>query len=286
LKLTRRSIGNQPLPHLPGQRRGTPLFPGQEYFSRTTDATSSYHGFALRVERRLSQGLSFVGAYTVAKSLDTSSTLQGAVTVPQDSFNLQAERGRSDFDIRQRFVTSALWELPFGQGKRWASSGPASYLLGGWQLGGILALQSGHPTTAQLSASLNGTGNNAAGSARPDLIRNPNLPPSQRTPERWFDIGAFVSPPTFMDAQGPFQLPGNAGRNVIDGPGFKNLDLTIQKATAIAEQQVITFRAEFFNLANHPNFDLPVRTFGTTNFGVINSAKSPRVIQFSLRYAF
>jgi len=89
-----------------------------------------------------------------------------------------------------------------------------------------------------------------------------------------------------MDNQGPFQIPGHAGRGIIDGPGFNNVDLTLQKTTLIGDRHQVAFRSEFFNLTNHPNFDFPVRTVGTANFGAINSAKSPRVIQFSLRYSF
>ncbi len=298
LHLTERTISNQPLPNLPNQRRGKPPFPGQEYFSRATDSTSSYQGFVARLERRLSGGLLFVGAYTFSKSLDTASTLQGAVTLPQDSYNLGAERGRSDFDIRQRFVLSALWNLPFGPGKRWIQSGAASRILGGFQMGGILTLETGQPTTAQLSSSNAGTGNNAAVSARPDRVGDPFQPgpvaanptcvaPTQlQTPTHWFNPCAFALPPTFTDANGQFSIPGNAGRNIIDGPGFNNMDFTIQKSTTITERHQIIFRAEFFNLTNHPNFDLPGRTLGTATFGAINSAKSARLIQFSLRYSF
>lgn len=132
------------------------------------------------MERRFSQWLSFVGGYTISKSLDTSCTLQGDSTLPQDSWNLQAERGRSDFDTRQRLVVSALWELPWGRSQARLQPGVASYFLGGWQIGVSLALQSGQPTTVQLSNSNNGTRNNAADAAPPDLLRNPHLPSSQR----------------------------------------------------------------------------------------------------------
>jgi len=286
VKLTGREIGNQPLPNLPGQRRGAPPHPGQEYFSRASGFTSSYNALVLRMERRFSRGLSVVGAYTWSKSLDTSSTLQGMSTVPQDSYNLGAERGRSDFDTPQRFVLSSVWALPLGRGERWATTGFASHALGRWQLGNILTLESGQPTTAHLSTSLNGTGNNAAGSARPDLIANPNLPASQRGPARWFNTAAFASPPTFTDASGTFQIPGSEGRNVISGPPLKFWDISMQKAASVTENQKLAFRAEFFNLLNQPNFNLPNTTFGTANFGSITSARNSRIIQFALRYSF
>lgn len=286
VKLTGRTIGNQPLPNFSGKRRGVSPFPGQEYFSRASDNTASYNALVLRLERRFSQGLSLVGAYAWSKSLDTSSTLQGMTTVPQNSYDLSAERGRSDFDTPQRFVLSSIWALPLGRGKRWASAGWTSHLLGGWQVGNILTLEAGQPTTAHLSTSLNGTGNNAAGSARPDMIGNPNLAASQRGPAHWFNAAAFVEPPTFADAQGPYQIPGNEGRNVISGPPLKDWDFSLQKIGAITERQQISIRADFFNLTNHANFNLPNTTFGTASFGSITSARDPRIVQVALRYSF
>ena len=286
VKLTGRFVGNQPLPNLPGARRGQSPFPGQEYFSRASDNSASYNALVLRVERRFSRGLSLVGAYTWSKSLDTSSTLQGMSTVPQNSYDLSGERGRSDFDTPHRFVLSSIWALPFGPGKRWANAGWRSHLLDGWQIANIVTLEAGQPTTAHLSTSLNGTGNNAAGSARPDLIGNPNLPASQRGPAHWFNTAAFAEPPTFTDAGGPYQIPGNEGRNVISGPPLNDWDASLQKVTSLTEKQRITIRADMFNLTNHPNFDLPNTTFGTASFGSITSARDPRIIQFALRYSF
>ena len=179
---------------------------------------------------------------------------------------------------------STLYELPWGAGKPGLQSGFWSQVLGGWQIGGILTLRSGQPFTAQLNPNTNGTGKNAQG--RLDVIRNPNLPSDQRTPDRWFDTRAFVPPPTFTDARGSFSIPGNEGRDILDGPGLKNFDMTLQKLIRTGERHSLTFRSEFFNLTNHPNFDVPGRQIGTGSFGKVSSAKSPRLIQFSLRYAF
>jgi len=280
-------VPNQGIPNLPNQRRGFRPFPSAgTVFSEANSVTSTYHSGTIRVEKRLSKGFSLNAFYTFSKSIDTSSSIvetRGSGTFAQDSFNQRAEKGLSAFDTRHRFVTSFLWELPFGTGRRFLSNGPLGRILEDWQIGGILTLQSGQPFTPQLASGQSGTLLNVD---RPDRIRDGNLPSKQRKPERWFDTEAFAPPPTFFDVGGPFSIPGNAGRNILDGPGFKNFDVTVQKVVPFSERHRLTFRWEIFNVTNHPNFNLPGRLFGTANFGRVTSARDARLMQFSLRYAF
>ncbi len=282
-KLPRRSLQNQGVPNLPGIRLGYHPQPGSNQFVRATDVNSNYNAMIVRLERRLSRGVSFVAGYTFGKSIDTASGLQGA-NQPQDNYNLRAERGLSDFDVRQRFIFSNTWEIPVGKGRRWLTSGPAANVLGGWQLSGILTLQSGQPLTAVLSSALSGTQSN--GTDRPDLVENPNLPASQRDPSRWFNTAAFQPARVYFDAQGAFSIPGNEGRNVITGPGLADTDLSLERHVPLRffnERTNLAVRADFFNLTNHPNFDRPGLILGTSNFGRISSAENSRQIQFSLR---
>ena len=281
------TILNQGLPNLPGQRRGFRPFSGvSQLFGEATDVVATYHSLTLRTEKRLSAGLSFNGFYTFSKAIDTSSSVAetaGSSTAPQDAYNQRAEKGLAAFDMRHRFVGSVLWELPLGPGHRLASGGALGRLLENWQIGGIVTLQSGQPFTPQL---VNGASGTLSGLDRPDRIGDGNLPSDQRTPNRWFDTGAFVFPAVFVDAFGPYSIPGNAGRNILIGPGYKDLDFSAQKVIRFKERNSINFRWEVFNVANHPNFDLPGRLFGSINFGQIASAKNGRLMQFSLRYSF
>jgi carboxypeptidase family protein len=279
-KLPRRALQNQGVPNLPGLRRGYHPQPGSNQFVRATDVNSNYHALILRLERRVAAGLSLVGGYTFGKSIDTASGLDGT-NQPQDNYNLKAERGLSDFDIRHRFVFSSTWELPFGQDRRWARQGAMAKVFGEWQLANIVTLQSGQPLTAILPTALSGTQSN--GTDRPDLVGNPNLPASQRTPDHWFNVNAFEPPPIFFDAFGPFSIPGNEARNVITGPGLKAWDTSAQRRLRIGERLNMVFRADFFNLTNHPNFGRPGLIFGTSNFGQISSAENSRQIQFAFR---
>jgi hypothetical protein len=279
-KLPRRSVQNQGIPNLPGERRGYHPQPGSNQFIRATDVNSNYNALIVRLERRFSHGISFVGGYTFGKSIDTASGLNGA-NQAQDNYDLKAERGLSDFDIRQRFVLSGNWELPFGSGRRWMRAGTAARVFGHWDLSNILTLQTGQPLTTILPTALSGTDSN--GTDRPDLIANPNLPAGQHTPSRWFNTDAFVAPSIFYDRLGAYSIPGNEGRNVITGPGLAAWDMSLQRQARLSERLNLVFRSDFFNLTNHPNFDRPGLIYGTSNFGNISSAENSRQVQFSLR---
>ena len=279
-KLPRRGLQNQGVPNLPGERLGYHPQPGSNQFIRDTDVNSNYNALVARLERRFSGGLSFVAAYTYAKSLDTASGLDGT-DQPQDNYNMRGEYGLSDFDMRQRVTLSGVWQLPFGAGRRWLQAGIPSHAFGGWQAATITTLQSGQPLTAVLATALSGTQSN--GTDRPDLIANANLPAGQRNPDHWFNTSAFVPPPMFTDAQGTYSIPGNESRNVITGPGLGAGDLSLERHFRITERLNTVFRTDFFNLTNHPNFNRPGLIVGTTQFGNINSAGNSRQIQFSLR---
>src|SRR5208337_525533 len=224
-KLPRRSLQNQGVPNLPDERRGYHPQPGSNQFVRATDVNSNYNALIVRLERRFSHGLSFVGGYTFGKSIDTASGLNGT-NQAQDNYDLKAERGLSDFDVRQRFVFSSNWDLPFGPGRQWLRGGTGARVMGNWELSNILTLQSGQPLTATLATALSGT--DSKGTDRPDLIANPNLPAGQHTPSRWFNTDAFVAPPIFYDSLGAFSIPGNEGRNVITAPGLAAWDMSLQ----------------------------------------------------------
>ena len=282
-KLPRRALQNQGIPNLPDVRRGNHPQPGSNQFTRATDVNSNYNALILRVERRYSGGLSFIAAYTRGKSIDDASGLQGT-NQPQDNYNMKAERGLSDFDIRHRFVLSSTWSLPFGPTRRWATAGVPSRVFGGWQMSGIWTAQTGQPMTAILQTALSGTDSN--GTDRPNLIANPKIPAGERDPKRWFNTAALVPPPTYSDALGPFSIPGNEGRNVIEGAGLADWDLSLERPFRLSEKTHLVFRSDFFNLTNHPNFGRPGLIVGTSNFGRISSAENSRQIQFALRLAW
>jgi hypothetical protein len=170
---------------------------------------------------------------------------------------------------------SAVYELPFGRGKSWLTSGPGNWVLGGWQVGGLVSLLTGLP----VSHTINVNNQNLGGAVRGNWVRNPNLPSSERTIDRWFDT-------TFVVPTAPGEV-SNAGRNLIIGPGRKNFDLMVARNFRIPfEGHSVQFRFEAFNATNTANFGPPATGVGTPTAGRINAAEDPRRIQFALKYVF
>jgi hypothetical protein len=281
--LTARDI-NQPQPSvLPP---GLPFVPRPDLRFDDIDllesrANSNYHALQARFQQRLTRGFTTLASYTWSKSIDDASNFfssAGDPNFPQNSFNVAAERGRSNFDVRHRLSVSYSYALPFGTN---ANEGWERYLLRGWETYGIVTLQSGRPFTVALLSEIDnsGTGRSILGfgaNDRPNVVGNPEL--SNRTTLQWFDTAAFAFP-----APGTF---GNAGRNILDGPGFQNVNMSLVKNTVLTEGVRLQFRAEAFNLFNHPNFNLPDNFLGSPTFGRISSARDPRHIQFGLKLLF
>src|SRR5262249_1078740 len=187
------------------------------------------------------------------------------------SFNVRVwdaiTKGPSATDFRHAWTTSALYELPIGRGRAFLSSMKpvADAVLGGWQVNGIYTFRTGVPSSASLAAGLVGSTVNTGGASRPEQIAAAELPKDQRTIFRYFNTAAFVAP-----AANSFRF-GNAGRNTIRGPSFSSLDMSLFKSFRLTERVRAQFRAEFFNLPNHPNYGRPGASFGAPSFGAITS---------------
>jgi hypothetical protein len=239
---------------------------------------SSFNGLLTKLQQRYSNGLSFLLSYTYGKSIDDTPGTPFNVTPSrasaEDPRDLTRERGLSGFDLRHRFVFSPVYELPFGKGKAFLNSNRyANWVVGGWQISGILSVQSGHPFTALV----NTDNANVLGTVdRPNIIGDGNA--GAKTVAQWINVSAFQL--------APYGTFGNAGRNNLIGPGLTNLDLSLARNFQLVERFSLQFRAEAFNLANHPQFDLPSQTFGVPGFGSITSAEAPRQIQFALKLRF
>lgn len=280
--LTARDI-NQPQPSvlpqgLPFVPRPNPQFDDINLLE--SRANSNYHALQARFQRRMTRGFSTLASYTWSKSLDDASnffTSAGDPNFPQNSYNVAAERGRSNFDVAHRLSVSYSYALPFHS----SGNDLGAKLVNGWETFGILTLQSGRPFTVALLSEIDnsGTGRSILGfgnNDRPNLIGNPEL--SDPTPDRWFNTAAFA-----FSAPGTF---GNAGRNIVDGPGYQSFNAAVVKNTHFSERVSLQFRAEAFNFFNHPNFNLPDNFLGSPSFGRITSARDPRHIQFGLKLLF
>jgi hypothetical protein len=255
---------------------------------------SNYNGLQLRLEKRFSNGLQFEVAYTYSHSLDDASSASlGAQN--QGDFRLQTEPyleyGNSDFDVRHRFVVNFVYNLPFGNGQRFGSnlSGFRNQLVGNWQMTGIVSAQTGNwftPTDDLVNVSNSDCGGEVFNCARPNVVGNPNGGPC--VPGTLFNTCAFVANTVF----GTF---GDAGRNIIRGPGLQNWDLSFIKQFPIREQMRFEFRAELFNIWNHPNLTFADITTtnenfsterGASQFGFPTASLAPRLVQFALKFYF
>jgi len=264
-----------------------PYFGYAQIFQAEDSISSAYNGLQMKLNKRAGHGLNFGLAYTYAKSIDAASVFYGSgangtTIFPQNNYDTRAEKGLSDFDIRHRFVANYVYQIP---SLRHLLSAMPRPIAEGWQTTGILTLQTGQPLSVLSGADRSSTG---LGTDRPDLIGDPNSGP--RTASRWFNTAAFAlnAPLTF----------GNAGRNIVRGPSFKNFDFALMKNTRIMETANIEFRTEFFNIFNHPNFALPGNILTSPNFGAIFQTPDvaqnnvglgsggPRLIQFGLKFSF
>lgn len=247
---------------------------------RENSLSANYNSFTAKAERRFTQGFTLLSSFTWSHNIDFGGELLNngeSISPFRDQYNTRIERASSNQDRRLAFVTSYVYELPFGKNKRWLSAGPGAWVLGGWQMGGILSFLSGRP----LTHSFNVDRQNNGGAVRGNWVRNPNLPSDERTIDRWFDT-------TFVEATpaGVGQI-GNAGRNLIIGPGVKNFDFLLARSFLMPfEGHYLQFRFESFNFTNTPAFGNPNVAIGNVNAGRIISAGDPRRIQFALKYVF
>ncbi|MDQ2949827.1 MAG: TonB-dependent receptor, partial [Acidobacteriota bacterium] len=233
---------------------------------------SVYNSLQTTFERRMG-AVRFSGSWTWAHSIDDTSG-ESSNSPIQNSRNLAAQRGNSTFDVRHKLTVSGTYELPLGKGKHWltAAPKPLEWIAGGWQLNNILTLQTGLPFTPTMQTSTLNTG---TGSQFPNRVASGELPSDQRSIDRWFDASAFVAP-------GQFTF-GNSGRNILYGPGTKQLDLSLFKSFSFAEKRRVEFRAEAFNALNTPQFNNPNSSIGFTGVARITSAGSPTVYQRTSR---
>jgi outer membrane receptor protein involved in Fe transport len=251
---------------------------------------SSYNSGQVSLSHRYSAGFSFNVSYWYSKSIDylssatlagaSSQTLAGENDMAQNPFNLKAERGPSLFDATHRFVASGTWELPFFEKSR----GVAGVLGHGWQMNTIVTTNSGTPFTVYDSAnvSLQASAPPITGyyASRPDAVVNAGDAPHTLT--QWISRSAYRRLNQVTEA-GQF---GNLGRNTARGPGFVNVDLSATKIFRLGEGSTLQFRAESFNVANHPNFAIPVADIASASFGRIIQAGRPRLMQFGLKLLF
>jgi len=252
--------------------------------------TSTYHALQVDVARRFSKGLSFRGVYTFSKALDDGDSLNqttagNAPGLVSNPYDLSADKGLATYNVTHVGVINALYELPFGRGQMYGSDleGWKGQLASGWSLSSIVTLQTGFPLTPQLSYNPSNNGD-TRNPVRPFLNPDFTGPLVLGNPNQWFNPAAFLAPP----ANSGFY--GNAGRDIISGPGVGTWDFSVLKNTAIGERYQVQFRAEIFNLLNRANFNTPNLIVFTSPAGpsptagaITSTSTTARQVQFGLK---
>lgn len=255
------------------------------YLSKTAEST--YDALGVRLEKRLTNGVSLLSAYTLSEARSNAPQFRNAGGVsgaenspPQDSHDLEAEWGPASYDTRHRWVTSLTAELPFGPGQRYATTGLWSHLLADFQVAGIFSMQSGFPFTVNLRGDTAGVGAGTGGIfVRPNPVAgvDPYLPKAEWDNRRYLNPAAFTAPPTAAF--------GSVSRNSVVGPGYLNLDLSIVRGFKLGRTR-LDLRAEAFNLANRRNYTIVGRILNDPTFGQLLSQADPRQWQFGARLTF
>ncbi len=251
---------------------------------RSPAAHASYHGLATTLTKRFSKGFTFTSAYTWSRAMSQTQELfvAGDNGGPQDKTCFACERGPSSNDTNHRLVNSYIVDLPFGRGQKFLRRGGAiNAIFGGWQMTGILSVQSGQYFDLTLANAFADLGTNGVGAWRPNVIGDHRL--SNPTPDLWLDPAAFETP---LDSSGNPTF-GNLGRNSLQEDGIFNWDIGLMKNFRITERVRLQFRWEAFNVTNHPSYGTPNTNFSSPDVGKITSTLGlPRQQQLGLRVTF
>ena len=242
-------------------------------------AEAEYNSLAAKLTRRLDRGFSVMVGYTLSKSEDNGSgirVLNGDALFPQNSNCFECEWGPSIFDVRHRLVTSLLYELPFGREKPWARDGLAAAVLGGWQVSAIINKSSGFPRDTAVGADVPNTG---AQTYRPNLVSGQDPNDGPQTIQQWFNTAAFSRPANFTY--------GNAGRNIVRGPGIFSTDLSLIRNVPFGGGRSLQLRLEAFNALNQPIWGDPDMNMSSATYGRVNTTRSPmRELQLGVKFSF
>jgi hypothetical protein len=264
---------------------------------KRNDGNSTFNAWQTSLERRFAGGFGLQFQYLWSHSINDGSIGGGEANAPENVACRECDRGPSVYDIRHNIVAGAVYDLPFGVGKRWAGRpGILAKVLGGWQWSGIQVWHTGHPLTVLVDRDANVLPDgNAASDQRPDLRPGVPVIPANPNPNHWINPNAFAIPADFTF--------GNAGRGLVRSPHVWQTDVALSKTLRLSERFSLRFRAEAFNLFNHDQFADPVIDISNNNFGQITStvnfnsnndsfapdntgSGTPRQIQFSLKIMF
>jgi hypothetical protein len=270
------------------------LIPGSQPFTYESSAgISVFHAGSIRFRKRLAKGIGLSASYIYSKSIDDASSIGGgAVVVAQNPFDIAADRGLSSFDQRHKFTGNWIYDLPFGENRRFLQKGFVSHVLAGWQWSGNFTVASGLPFTVRVLGGTVDIQRGVSGSLRANLVPGESVSVSNPTTKEWFNTGAFCQPETTVtnpsatcvNASGT--TFGDAGRNILEGPGQVTLDMSLNKTIQIKEYRSLDLRITANNVFNYVNFTSLGTVVNSTTFGEVTGVGNMRRVTVQARFRF
>jgi hypothetical protein len=260
----------------------------QPFIYESSSADSILHSASVRLRKRMSSGIGFSASYVFSKSIDDASSVGlGAVVVAQDPFDIGADRSLSSFDQKHRFTGSWMYDLPFGENHRFASRGGLSHILDGWQWSGSVTIGSGFYFTPNVRGGAVDIGRGVSGSERANYVPGQGIALGDPTSLQWFNTAAFCSSATSASCSNPNgSVFGNAGRNIIEGPGQFSLNMALSKTIQIRETRALELRLQATNVFNNVVFSAINTTVNSLAFGEVTSVGSMRKLTMVARFRF
>ena len=259
---------------------------GQPFVYESSEGNSILHAASVRVRKRMAKGLGLSAQYVFSKSIDDASSIGGGGSVvAQDAFNISADRGLSSFDQRHKFTGNWIYDLPFGENRRFVPKGAPSHILGGWQWSSDFTVGSGLYFTPRVLGGGLDISRGVSGSLRANIVAGQPISLSDPTTLKWFNTAAFCAPSaSCVNPNGP--IFGDAGRNIIEGPGQVSLNMSVNKTITIKESRALELRISANNVFNTVRFTSINSVVNSFTFGEVTGTGGMRRVTMTARFRF
>jgi len=259
---------------------------GQPFTYESSEGNSILHAATVRVRKRMAKGLGLSGQYVFSKSIDDASSIGGGGSVvAQDPFDISVDRGLSSFDQRHKFTGNWIYDLPFGDNRRFVTKGSWSHILGGWQWSGDFSIGSGLYFTPRVLGGGLDIGRGVSGSLRANLVAGQSISVINPTTVKWFNTAAFCTPNVSCPAGSPTTF-GDAGRNIIEGPGQVSMNMSLNKTITIKESRALDLRLTANNIFNIVHFTAINTVVNSRPFGEVTGTDGMRRVTMQARFRF
>lgn len=259
---------------------------GQPFIYETSEGDSNLNAASVRVRKRMAKGLGISASYVFSKSIDDASSIGGGgVVVAQNPYDISADRGLSSFDQKHKFIGNWMYDLPFGDGRRFFTRGAMSHVLSGWQWSGDFTVASGFYFTPRVLGASVDISRGVSGSQRANILPGASITVSNPATARWFNTAAFCAPGP--NCQNPTDSQyGDAGRNIIEGPSQFTFNMALSKTITIKESRALELRLQGTNIFNTPYFSSLNTVVNSQTFGQITGTANMRRMTMLARFRF